>query len=262
MTTRQESVQYLHTCFDELEDLIGGLTEADWKVQSLCPDWTIRGVVTHLAGIENALIGWRPTGQDDPPPFHLIPPFVAESKAWSSDELVARVRSTFDRRRAELAACTDADYAQPCGTPVGPGTYHRFMDVRVFDFWVHQRDMTCPLGRATDDAGPLAELSLDEVHNSIGYIVGKKIGLPDGMSIAFHLTGPLQRSIYARVDGRAAKVDHLDDPTVTVTADSTTFIQLACGRIDPQAAIDAGRISWTGDPTWGDKAARSLNFTF
>ena len=36
---------------------------------------------------------------------------------------------------------------------------------------------------------------------------------------------------------------------------------LACGRIDPQQRIDAGRISWTGDDTWGEKAARSLRFT-
>jgi len=36
---------------------------------------------------------------------------------------------------------------------------------------------------------------------------------------------------------------------------------LACGRIDPQQRIDAGRISWTGDDIWGEKAARSLRFT-
>ncbi|MEZ5410664.1 MAG: maleylpyruvate isomerase family mycothiol-dependent enzyme [Acidimicrobiales bacterium] len=261
MATRAETISNLNRCYDELEELIAGLAEADWKVQSLCPDWNIRGVVTHSAGIENALIGWNPTGADDPPPFDKIPPFVAESKGWSSEELVARVRSILDRRREELAAATDEDFARPCGTPVGPATYHRFMDIRVFDLWVHQRDMTYPLGRATDDAGPAAEMSLDEVHNSIGFIVGKKVGLPDGHSIAFDLTGPLERTIYAKVDGRATKVDHLDDPTVTVTSDSTTFIQLACGRIDPQAVIDEGRISWTGDPVWGDKAARSLRFT-
>lgn len=261
MASRHETIQYLNSCFEELEDLIGGLADSDWKVQSLCPDWTIRGVVTHLAGIEHALIGWVPTGADDPPPFDRIAPFVAESKTWSNDELVARVRSILDQRRNELAASTDESFAQPCGTPVGPGTYHRFMDIRIFDFWVHQRDMTGPLGRATDDTGPMAEMSLDEVHNSIGYIAGKRIGLADGTSIQFHLTGPLERDIYAKVEGRAAKVDHLDDPTVVVTTDSTTFIQLACGRIDPQAVIDAGQISWTGDDTWGDKAARNLRFT-
>ena len=64
-----------------------------------------------------------------------------------------------------------------------------------------------------------------------------------------------------KVDGRAAVVDGLDDPSVEVTADSLTFVQLACGRIDPQQAIDDGRISWTGDAEWGENAARNLAFT-
>ena len=99
------------------------------------------------------------------------------------------------------------------------------------------------------------------MENSIGYIVGKKIGVPDGKSITFNLTGPITRQLHVAVDGRAAKVEHLDDPDAVVTTDSTTFIQLACGRIDPQAQIDAGKISWTGDDALGDRAARNLRFT-
>jgi uncharacterized protein (TIGR03083 family) len=261
MSSRHETTANLHSCFDDLELLIDGLEDADWKVQSLCPNWTIRGVVTHLTGIEHALSGWIPAAADQPPPFDQIGPFVDESHAWSNEQLVARVRNILDLRRSELTAASDEQFTLPCMTPVGPGTYHRFMDVRVFDFWVHQRDMTGPLGRATDDTGPRAETSLDEVHNSIGYIVGKRIGLPDGMSIAFRLTGPRHRDIYAAVEGRAAKVDHVEAPTVTVTADSTAFIQLACGRIDPQSAIDAGQISWSGNTEWGERAARNLRFT-
>ena len=126
---------------------------------------------------------------------------------------------------------------------------------------MHERDITTPLGRATDDGGIAAELALDQVENSIGYIVGKKVGLPDGRSITFDLTGPVTRQLHVRVDGRAKKVDQLDDPDVVVTTDSTTFIQLACGRIDPQTQIDAGTVTWKGDDELGDRAARNLRFT-
>ena len=146
-------------------------------------------------------------------------------------------------------------------TPVGPATYGRFMNVRVFDFWVHQRDMTIPLGIDTDDSGAHAEIALDEVHGSLGYIAGKKIGLEDGMSIAFHLHGAIERDLFAEVDGRAKVVDNVDDPTVSISADTRSFMMLACGRIDPQQEIDAGRISWTGDASWGERAARNLRFT-
>ena len=75
--------------------------------------------------------------------------------------------------------------------PVGRGTYGRFLEIRVFDFWVHVRDITSPLGRPTDDAGIAAEIALAQVEDSIGYIVGKKIGLPDGKQhhLQAHRTG-------------------------------------------------------------------------
>jgi hypothetical protein len=87
--------------------------------------------------------------------------------------------------------------------PTGPGTYGRFLAIRVFDFcdfWVHERDITTPLGRVTDDTGVAAEIALAEVENSIGYIVGKKVGVPDGKSIAFRLTGPIVREIDVTVE--------------------------------------------------------------
>ncbi len=77
----------------------------------------------------------------------------------------------------------------------------------------------------------------------------------------FHLTGPLRRDVSVVVDGRARTVDRVEDPDVELTTDSLTFVQLASGRIDPQAQIDAGKVSWTGDAVLGDQAARNLRFT-
>lgn len=262
-STRSQTIANLNASFDATEALMDSLSADDWAVQSLCPEWDTRGVILHLTGIEHALTGWVPS--PDAPPFDKIGPWIEAASDWSNEELVAAAKQIYADRRAEVAAMSDEVFAADAMTPVGPGTYHRFMDIRVFDFWVHERDISTPLGRATSDGGPTAERSLDEVHMSIGYIVGKKIGLPDGMSIAFRLSGPVQRDIYAAVEGRAAGVDHVDDPSVEVHTDSTTFIQLACGRIEPQGAIDAGKITWSGSADgaaeWGEKAARNLRFT-
>ncbi len=261
MRSRSQTVENLESCFAATEALIESLSAEDWSTRSLCPDWDARGVIVHLVGIENMLLGWQPESAETPLPFDKVGAFAAEAAGWSTDRLITETAAVFGDRRDDLAAMTDEQFAAPSMTPIGPATYHRFMDIRVFDFWVHERDITTPLGRTTDDGGPAAECAVDEVHGSIGYIVGKKIGLPDGMSVAFHLTGPVTRDIFAAVDGRAAGVDHLDDPSVEVTTDSLTFVQLACGRIDPQAQIDAGRITWSGDQEWGEKAARNLRFT-
>ncbi len=261
MDDRETTIGALIGCYDELEALLGDLDEGEWQVQSLCPDWTVKGVVTHLAGVEDLLVGWLPQGPEDLPPFEKMAAFATEADALSGPELATRASSILDQRRSELRSLSGDDLARPGMTPVGPGTYGRFMEIRVFDFWVHQRDMTMPLGRPTDDSGPAATIALDEVHRSMGYIVGKRIGLPDGMSIAFRLRGGVDRAIDVVVDGRAGVVDQLEDPDVTVNADTTTFVMLACGRLDPQEQIDAGRISWTGDDRWGDTAARNLRFT-
>jgi uncharacterized protein (TIGR03083 family) len=256
--TTQESLANLDATWTAIDDLAGSLTPEQWTTQSLCPDWTVQGVLVHATSIEQILIGWPPGGEA---PFKQIVPVHRELSAMSPDELLARFRDVVRQRRAELAAMTEADFATPGPTPVGPANYGRFMDIRMFDNWVHQRDMRIPLGIPGDDGGPTGEASLDEVHNSLGYIVGKKIGLEDGQSIAFDLTGPVARRMYVKVDGRAAVVADLPDPDATLTTDSLTFMLLACGRIDPEVPIADGRVTWTGDDDIGGRAARNLRFT-
>jgi uncharacterized protein (TIGR03083 family) len=266
MPDRQLITSNLLHQYDSVDELVGGLSGPDWSIRSLCPDWDVRGVITHLGAVEHLLTGWNPEAADTPIPFGRAKAFMGEAAELDTAALVARYRSVIDERRRELAALTDEDLARPCLTPVGPGTYERFLRIRVFDYWVHERDLRLPLDRPTDDGGPAAEMALDEVHGSLGYIVGKKVGLPTGNGITFHLTGPVVRDLHARVEDRAAVVDELADPDVEVTVDSTTFIMLACGRLDPQTVIDRGAISWTGEPgspaaKLGEQAARNLRFT-
>jgi uncharacterized protein (TIGR03083 family) len=258
MSARTDTIANLDATWSALGAVAASLTLDQWAAPSLCPDWTVHGVVAHATSIEQVLVGWPPGGEA---PFAGIGPVHKELAQLAPADLLARFRAVVDQRRAELATMTDDDFAVPGPTPVGPANYGRFMDIRVFDNWVHERDIRVPLGIPGDDSGPAAETSLNEVHQSLGYIVGKKIGLEDGKSIAFDLTGPVSRRMFVRVDGRAAVVDELPDPDATVTTDSLTFMLLACGRIDPEEPISDGRITWTGDGEIGARAARNLRFT-
>ena len=250
----------LQDCYTNIEALCADLSDAEWQTQSLCPDWNVRDVVNHVTSIEAVMAGWLPEDDTTPPPFERAAEFLGETGGGNA-AFVEKVRAVYDRRRRDLAALTDADLARPSWMPVGPGTYGRFLEIRVFDFWVHERDITTPLGRMTDDTGIAAEIALAEVEGSIGYIAGKKVGVPDGKGITFRLTGPIVRDINVAVDGRAKRVGHLDNPDATLITDSTTFIQLACGRIDPQVPVDSGAVSWQGDDELGERAARNLRFT-
>lgn len=251
----------LGSSFSAIEDLTSTLGAAEWPAQSLCPAWTVRDVVSHLASVEVVLSGWLPDGVDVPPPFERAGSFVASTTGLDAASFARTVHEVFDGRRRDLDGLCEADLQRPSWTPTGPSTYGRFLAVRVFDFWVHERDITTPLDRSTDDGGLTAELAVHEVELSLGYIVGKKIGLPDGRSIVFHLTGPVHRDLCVVVDGRARVVDEVERPDVEVTTDSLTFVQLACGRIDPQGPIGTGAIRWTGDADYGERAARNLRYT-
>ena len=251
----------LEQCYDATQSLAGRMDAARWRAQSLCPDWDMRGVVTHLGMMERVMTGWLPASADDVPPLDRIGPYHDEMASLDDAAFAARIGEIFDGRRADLARLTEADLARPSWSPIGPRSYGGFLEMRIFDFWVHERDIAAPLGWKCDDAGPRAEIALAQVEAAIGYIVGKKIGLPDGASIVFHLTGPVKRDLAVVVDGRARAVAQVEDPDVELTTDTVTFIQLAAGRIDPQRQIAAGLVTWTGNDQLGDRAARNLRFT-
>ena len=251
----------LEQCYDAIESLAGRMDATQWHAQSLCPGWDMRDVIAHLGMMERVMTGWVPGSADDLPPLDRrgrVPPGGGRAERRG---VRGAHRWIFASRRADLAGLAEADLARQSWTPVGSRSYGGFLEIRIFDFWVHERDISTALGWPSDDAGPRAEIALAQVEGSIGYIVGKKIGLPDGASIVFHLTGPVTRDLPVVVDGRARAVDRVEHPDVELTTDTVTFIQLAAGRIDPQRQIDAGLVTWTGDAQLGDRAARNLRFT-
>jgi uncharacterized protein (TIGR03083 family) len=248
-------------CYDAIESVCARLTGPEWQTRSLCPDWTARDVVAHLGMMERVLAGWLPASAEELAPLDRIGPYQQEVAALDDRAFASRITEIFATRRADLASLTAADLQRPSWTPIGQKTYGGFLEIRIFDFWVHERDITTPLGWPTDDGGPAAEIALGQVESSIGYIVGKKVGLPDKTSIVFHLTGPITKDIAVVVEGRAKHVDELANPTVELTTDSTTFIQLAAGRIDPQTQLDEGTVLLGGDLDLANRAARNLRFT-
>lgn len=261
MSQPQLIIDNLKACWASCKEFYGSLEGDQWDVQSHCPDWTVHGVLVHQVSVEQALSGWLPTSVETHPPFGDIAGYVSAATAMSGPELTAFAAEVWDGRAAQLEALDDEVFDRGSITPVGPGTYGRFMAIREFDHWMHERDCRTPLEMPTDNGGPAAEMALNEVHLSIGYIAGKKVGLPDGASMHFDITGAVERDIYVQVEGRAREVDHMENPTVTLHCDSMAFMDLTCGRIDPEGPIAAGLVTWSGDAELGAHAARNLRFT-
>lgn len=258
--THGDYVAAHETMYDAYDDRCARLTPEQLSVQSLCPEWKVRDVIVHVIGVEHVLDGWTPSAEA-PPPFGRLNEFAASVADLGPDGVAARVKEVTSSRLAHLRSLEPDLVDSPSITPVGVRTYGDFLRIRIFDLWVHARDIAIPLDERLDDSGTTAEMALTEVASAIGYIVGKKVGLPDGKSIVFHITGGVERDIAVVVDGRAAAVERVESPDVEVSADVGTFVMLAAGRIDPQEQVDAGRITWTGDAEWGERTARNLAYT-
>ena len=128
--------------------------------------------------------------------------WVRKLRGVGAADMLEKFRATTAQRREALSGIGDADWNQITATPAGPDTYGRFMRVRIFDCWMHEHDIRDALGQpATDLAGPSSRLALDEVAASMGFVVGKLGGAPDGSRVAIELTGPLQRTINVAMRG-------------------------------------------------------------
>jgi uncharacterized protein (TIGR03083 family) len=256
--------------WDALSELGAGLSDADWSLPTPCPGWSVAAQYAHIIGTESVLLGRSAPPVDPGRPEHVKNPVGGGNEVWvaalgvlSREEVLAGFAEVTTSRRRALAAMGEEEFSAPSRTPIGDADYRRFMQLRVFDCWVHEQDVRDALHRPGHEAGPVAEQSVDEIFRSIGYIVGKRAGAPDGSSVRIQLTGPVQREVLVAVrDGRAGPVASLSGaPDETVVLSSSAFTRLACGRIDPQAVLEGelGGVSFEG--ALGRQVAVNLAYT-
>lgn len=263
---RDTLVAAIHEQFDALVELGRQLDEGQWSTASECPGWTIKDLYSHVIGTELMLLG-RP---DDPidvgDAAHLhneIGQFnevaVARRRDRSGAEVLAELEAVAAERTAALDDMTQADFDAESFTPAGKDTYGRFMQIRVFDCWIHEQDAREALGIPGHTSGHAVDVSLDEHTTAVGFVVGKKAGATDGQSVRLHLTGDTERTIDVRVDGRAAVVDDLEEPTTTITVPTLLWFRFAAGRRPGDASHPD--VTVEGDQDLGQRVLANAGYT-
>jgi uncharacterized protein (TIGR03083 family) len=260
-------IAQLDDVWTSLSFLGAGLSEEEWRRATPCPGWSVAAQYAHLIGTESMLLG-RPSPTAEPgQPAHVRNDIGGLNEVWvvalagvRRDEVLAQFDEVTEARRQALEEMSEEDFSAPSWTPVGQADYRRFMQIRVFDCWVHEQDIRDALRRPGHEDGAVAEQAVDEIARALGYIVGKKAGAPEGSSVTFDLTGPVSRALHVAVDGRARVVDELEGPsTATVTLESGLFTRLACGRVDQTEVAD--RVELAGETELGRRVIANLGFT-
>lgn len=154
-------IDLLGTEWSAIIDLLGGLSAAQWAT-SVLPGWTVHDVLAHLAGTEYSLAGTPvpevPAGSDAGSHVHndigkLNELWVVALRSRSDAELLADFSEVTAKRLDSLRAMPVADFHAPSWTPAGPGTYGRFMEIRIFDCWMHEQDIRTAVGLPGNESG-------------------------------------------------------------------------------------------------------------
>jgi uncharacterized protein (TIGR03083 family) len=244
-----------------------GLSPEQWDAMTDCPGWTVRDQLSHVIGTESSLLG-RPS--PDPAPAglpHVHNPMGELNEAWvearrrlPGDEVLAEFQEVTGRRLAALRAMTDEELNVETPSPLGVVPYATFMDVRVMDCWTHEQDIRLAIGRPGHLEGAAPAAAIRRLVSSLGYVVGKRVGPPEGTTVVLEMRPHTTLAVVVR-DGRAQPTEPPADPTVRITTDAETYARLAAGRWIGDHAIAEGRVTCKGDEALGRRVVDSLAIT-
>jgi uncharacterized protein (TIGR03083 family) len=268
---KDRTVAALAEVWGSTSQLLASLQTAEWSQPSPLPGWSVQDNVSHMVGTEAMLLGEAnpditidrqrlPHVTNDIGDFNEV--WVEHLRAEEPAAVLAMF-DDFTRRRVEvLEAMSLEDWNAESFTPAGKDTFGRFMQIRVFDCWLHEQDIRDATARPGNEAGLAVEVTLDEMTTALGFVVGKKAGLADGESVTFALTGdgaPM-RSIHVAIEGRAKVVESLEgEATATLTLPLGSMTRLCAGRVSLESI--RGGINIAGDPELGERVLSNLNYT-
>jgi uncharacterized protein (TIGR03083 family) len=233
-----------------LGELLGELSDDEWRLPSPLPGWSVQDNVAHIVGTEAMLAG-------EPGPSieidrgineHVRNDIGAFNEQWVEslravppNEVLSRFRELTGARLATLESMSEDEWNAESFTPAGKDTYGRFMQIRVFDCWLHEQDIRDAVGRPGHETGLAVEVVLDEMATALGFVVGKKAGATAGQSVTFALTdgGAVVRELHVEVGERAAVVPALSGPaTVTLTMPIGVMTRRCAGRVGADELLD------------------------
>lgn len=251
--------------------LLDDLSDDEWARSSPLPGWDVKDNVAHMIGTEQMLLGQpSPDVEIDRSDYpHVHNDIGAFNEVWVEHlrpSPPASIRYQFQQsttdRLAMLEKMSQGEWDADSFTPAGRSTYGRFMQIRVFDCWLHEQDIRDATGRPGHSTGLGVEVTLDEMETAMGFVVGKKAGIESGQSVRFDLTdgGAVVRSVAVDVGDRARVVEELDgEPTATITLPVGVMTRLCAGRVD--LADVRSEVTLGGDTDRAQRVLENLRYT-
>jgi uncharacterized protein (TIGR03083 family) len=255
-----------------LAEVCRELSDTEWALPTECPGWDVKDQLSHLIGIEQAIMGEPAPEWSEPLGAHVKndfaatnEPYVAVRRGQSGPAVLAEFVAVTTTRLDQLDALSAAQWAAIGYSPMGQVPHAEFMTARVFDSWVHEQDVRRALHCPGGSGNTASAISLGRIQDAMPFVVGKKAGCAEGTAVRFDVSGPGDdaRAFTVAVEaGRARPVTDDVTPTVTISFSSLDFMRLGCGRATAAQVATVGGVGIVGDEQVGLSVLGAMNFMF
>jgi len=269
MTDQDRLSGYVDVWWQAVDDFTGLLEQLpaeEWSAPTDLPGWDVRAVAAHIAHLEAVLAGSPEETVEVGEPDHVTGLMglyteqgVVARRDRSPDAIINEIRSAATARHTALLADPPTDgTAKPEKIFGGIGwDWNTLLRNRPLDVWMHEQDVRRAVARPGNLDGPAAKHTAEYLAESLGYVLGKKVGAPAGTSLLLDMEGSAPIAFAVDENGRGQRVASPAGPTVTLHMDRESFIRLAGGR----CAAEPGRVSVDGDRELGARVLASLATT-
>ena len=247
-------------------DLLEQVPEEAWTTPTDLAGWDVKAVAAHTAHLEGILAGNPEETAEVGEPPHVTGLMglyteigVVNRREASADAIINEIREVVTKRHTALLADppTDGDAKPEVIFGGVPWTWRTLLRNRPLDVWMHEQDVRRAVGRPGGmDTAP-AKHTAEYLAESLGYVLGKKVGAPTGTSVVLDMEGSEPFAFEIDENGRGQRVGPPEEPTATLRMDRESFIRLAGGR----CAAEPGRVTVDGDRELGQRVLDHLATT-
>jgi uncharacterized protein (TIGR03083 family) len=247
-------------------DLLEQVPEEEWSTPTDLAGWDVKACAAHTAHLEGILAGNPEETADVGEPPHVTGFMglyteigVVNRREASADAIINEIREAVTKRHTALLADPPTDgTALPVPIFGGvPWTWRTLLRNRPLDVWMHEQDVRRATGRPGNLNSAPAKHTAEYLAESLGYVLGKKVGASAGTSLVLDLQGSAPFAFEIDDNGRGQRIAPPADPTATLRMDRESFIRLAGGRCD----AEPGKVTVEGDDELGARVLASLATT-
>ena len=225
---------------EDLNNLLGTLTDAEWNAPAHAEHGRVRDLVAHLVGVERLVLRWLDP-QDTVPD---LPDHVAATRAVIAELADTDPRDVarqwYEAARA-VAAATATDRGREVVFHDSTVSVDQLQLTRTGELWAHAIDVCQATGRPLPQLDPERMATLcGALMAAVPLAMASRGTTAPGRAARFVLTGPAG-GIYTVP---LAPLAQAAEPAVTIVTDATGLCQVAVRRLRPEqleAAIDGDR---------------------